>query len=394
MRRENPVTDKELNPEDLITANEFIKEYGTLQKLVKGSIVKYHASLWAILAEVKRGGHTIATLDREASLNLIRFLQDGNKWSEDTRDDYWKRFLLFYQWARDRKGDTWNADVAKLFCDGKQKYRYRRDKNKLVKKGTFTPEEILSIVHAETSTPYQVFWSVLYESGMRAGEAFALRIENVKPIHGKGYALELPRSKTERRTIPILGFSKDFLGKWLSLHPQKDDNGALLFTNTLGEPLTGASANKRLREIVKAIGMKKRKISLHSFRHSRAGELANILTEAQLCALFGWTVGSNMPRTYIRTQALDVTRALSTAYGLEERPKHEVTGRTCISCGHLNAMVADWCAICKLPLDGKKLEELRNGVDALKMQASYEAMTEKLHAKLIGEVTAMIASQK
>lgn len=170
MKRKIQVQDTDLNQEDLATAQAFLDEYSTLQKLTKGSVVKYHAALWAFLKEIKDRGTTLATLDRKACLDLLKWLQTDNYWSEDTREDYMKRWSKFYSWAADKQGQNWSPDALKLFSDREKRYRYKKDKNKITKKGTFTPEEVLQIVHLETNFSYQVFWAVLYESGMRARE--------------------------------------------------------------------------------------------------------------------------------------------------------------------------------------------------------------------------------
>lgn len=375
------IEDNELNKEDLDTAREFLKEYGTLKRLTENSITKYRISIWSFLKELRKQGKNLASLDKKAALELIDYLSTTS-WSEDSREDFWKRWLKFCEWAEEK--NQWPDDLRKILVDRVKRHRYKIDKNKVTKKGIFSPEEILQLVHLETSPAYQTFWSVLYESGMRAGEAFALRLENVKVLQGRGYVLELPTSKTMKRTLPLVDFAKDYLGKWLQLHPDKNNPEAYLFVNTLGDRLENAAANKRLRVLLKASGMKKKKISLHSFRHSRATALCHHMTEAEMCAFFGWSIGSDMPATYIRAEAIDVTNALLRASGMEDKQHYEVKGRVCLSCTHLNPISAEWCDLCKLPLDPQQLETIK---DSARAQSMFNSMREQLIADVMAKMS-------
>lgn len=387
---ERSVKRTELNKEDLEIADEFLNEYGTLQKLSIKSINKYRLAIWYFLRVIKQQGTKLSIINKPAILELINYVSQTT-WAEDTREDFWKRWLKFCEWYSDHKSCEWGPEARTLLVDTKKRYRYKIDKNKVTKKGIFTPEEAIQLVHAEPNISWQVYWAVLYESGIRAGEAEALRLCDVKKLNGKGYALELPKSKTMKRTIPIVHFAKNYLSKWLQIHPKKEDPEAPLFVNVSGEPVQSPAANKRLKGLLKGLNWRRKKTSLHSFRHSRATELSHHLTEAQMCAFFGWTIGSDMPATYIRAEAVDVTNALMKAYGYEDKEAYEIKGRACLNCQHINPFSAENCDICSLPLDVGKAEAIKEAVktksilDGLK-ENLIEEVKQSFRAELLREI--------
>jgi integrase/recombinase XerD len=144
-----------------------------------------------------------------------------------------------------------------------------------------------------------------------------------------------------------------------------------------------------LRYLLRLAGIKRKKISLHSFRHSRATELAGMMNEFQMCRFFGWSMGSAMPATYIREQALDVRGALMAGYGLEKQERtKEVVGVACLQCEHRNPSGADYCDNCNLPLDPKHLAELRKGAQALQGRELAKQYAMELKQEVIREVLA------
>lgn len=371
---------------------EFLQYYTTIKRLSNRSKTKYEYCVRQFLERIRAMDRHMAALDEKDALRLIRWLQDAS-WSEDTKADYWDRFTRVYEWASARYG-PWQTTAAPLLA-GPKKYVYRIDKNKVEKKGTLTPEEILRIVHLEPDLSYKVFFAVTYEGGMRAGEAFSLRLRDVERHKtGRTYTLHVRQSKTEKRPIPLIHFSTAYLEKWLTAHPHKANPDAPLFTNTLGDPLRNETANKRLRQLLVLAQLNKRKISLHSLRHSRATELAGVLNEFQMCRLFGWNIGSRMPATYIREGAIDVRGALLKGYGMEKEEAHKIEGRACLQCEHLNPADAEYCDNCSLPLDAQRIEKLKADVDTLRSQDLLKRLLREARADLIRDVVRELKAEQ
>lgn len=391
-----------INAQDVQAVFEFIDSYGTLNELSTGSRKKYFFSIGAFLREIGGSGHKLESLDEARTMNLIKFLQAGgvrNKkstrkgeqtkpWSEATKEDYWKRWCKFYEWVHERRGENWNPGAVRLHLDAKKKYRYKANNNLVEKKSILTPEEMLQLIYAETNLCYKVFFSVVYEGGLRFGEAASLKVCDVEK-NGNGYKIQLRASKTVKRPVHLVQFSTAYLGRWLEQHPLKHEN-APLFTNTKGEPLQNEAVNKKLRELAERTGLKKPKLSMHSLRHSRATALCQHINEFEMRKIFGWAPGSRMPEVYIRSEAIDELKALKKAAGLGEKEEAKQTGRVCLHCRHINPYTAEYCDNCNLPLDAEKLQRIKTTVDAVKVEEAAERMIERLYPKLLADIEARV----
>lgn len=367
--------------EDVELATQFIDYYTASQQLKAGSVAKYTYCLKAFVQQLFDMGTSCSSLKEKDVLALLDWLKQS-KWSEDTRECYWDRFTRFWTWSADRaeeEGNSWDARAYRLIADPRRKITYKVDKNKKGHKGTLTEEEVLKLLDVEKNLRYKAFFSVLYESGMRSGEALTLRIQDVQQSDNGTYILNIRESKTEKRPVPIMNGACNYLRQWLSFHPEKDNRDAFLFLNVNNEPLENPASNYQLKRLLKRAGIKKKKITLHSFRHSRATHLASKgLSEFQLCRLFGWKMGSKMPATYIRQGAVDVTKALKKASGIpvEEDEKKEA-GKRCFQCNHLNSEESEYCDICSLPLSEEKLAIIKGNAQTF----GKKDLLEQFHAQ-------------
>jgi hypothetical protein len=165
------------------------------------------------------------------------------------------------------------------------------------------------------------------------------------------------------------------LASWLSIHPFRNDPEAPLWigVGTVGrnQPLSYDGARALLRRLAKKTGLKKR-IYSHLMRHSRATELANILTEAQMKEHLGWVPGSDMPSTYVHLSGRDVDGALLKAHGItvDQEPtlRMGLTLGKCPRCGKDISSETQFCPTCGMVLDAKaavRLEEERMKADRL-----------------------------
>lgn len=372
-----------INPEDAEFFEEFIGKYATLRKLSKSSRYKYELVAKTFLPMLKDEGRSLRTLDEKTVLKFIAWLQEESPWAEDTRQSYWDRFARIYEHVANKYNFKDSDAYPILAGTKKEKYRYSIDNNKVKKKGTLTPEEVLKLINLEHELCYKTYFAILYESGMRADEIASVNLENVERHENGDYTLHMQRSKTIIRPIPILEFGVQYLNKWLLLHPHKDEPKSPLFLNATGRPLTPAMANKRLRKLMRLSNIKNMKISLHSFRHSRASELANFMNEFQMCKFFGWSMGSDMPRTYIREKNIDVRRCIKAARGEVEEEKRKPSGKICLSCEHQNALDAEYCDNCNLPLDRRRFENLKKNLDSERLLRS---LVEEKWGQLIGDM--------
>jgi len=143
------------------------------------------------------------------------------------------------------------------------------------------------------------FLLALWESGCRIGELLSLQRKHVS-FDSQGAVL-IVDGKTGMRRVRIIE-SAPALDEWISCRSFRPEDA--IFPNTY------RAYRKRLSVLAHRAGVDKR-IYPHLFRHSRATFLAGYLTEAQLCAYLGWTIGSAMPRIYVHLAGHDLDAALA-----------------------------------------------------------------------------------
>jgi len=136
-------------------------------------------------------------------------------------------------------------------------------------------DDILRLLDAARE-PERSMFAVLAMSGLRLGEALALRWRDVDfemraiivtrawSYHG-GFAE--PKTETSRRAVPLLDALADILRDFYHSkgHPELED---LLFTYDGKKPLDPGNVRKRLLEALDAACLKH--VTLHSLRHSYA----------------------------------------------------------------------------------------------------------------------------
>lgn len=181
-----------------------------------------------------------------------------------------------------------------------------------------TWDDLLAMIASTSRDHDRAFLQVLWESGARIGELLSLQRKHVT-MDAQGAVL-IVDGKTGMRRVRLIE-SAVTLDEWLSSSSPKPD--ARIFPNTY------RAYSKRLRTLAIRAGVEKR-IYPHLFRHSRATFLAGYLTEAQLCAYMGWTIGSAMPRIYVHLAGHDLDAALArvpTLQTIAQQPRAIRAGR-------------------------------------------------------------------
>lgn len=367
-----------------LLALEYIAEEQRLRNWKKGTVHRHYQSLKPFLELLTKENISLPQLNRSGVLELIGFLQEHPAWSEDTKPSNWVNFCLFYKWAYKKAGKKWDSEAAELLI-GEDKYIYKRDKNRITQKDTFTPEQILELVAAEAHLPYKAFFGVTYETGMRVGEALSLLIKDISRSE-YGYFIDIRASKTEKRRVIVENYFVAVLNRWLKAHPARENPNSKLFLNLSSKELTQFAANKRLKELSSKLFPEKKKVSVHSLRHSRATELAEIYTEAQMCKFFGWANGSRMTAVYVRKAAVDIVTAQRRALGKTAVTVKEA-GKKCLMCANINPSEVEYCEVCSMPLDARKLPAINGSTERLidMLNAMREQITLDAMARLRGE---------
>lgn len=324
---------------------------------------------------------------------LVRHIQ-AKKYTEHTKIDYLGTLKRFY---RHLKGtQTFPEEVSWI-------------KSTVPKNQERLPEDLLSqedvekMISAAEHIRDKALIATLFETGCRVGELASLRLKHVS--FDKYGAVIVVQGKTGMRRVRLIMYSQ-YLSRWLSEHPDKDDQNAPLWV-VIGTTKHIAKDKKKgykfnwsyelkHHTIMKAIqraalkaGIKKH-VNPHNFRHSRATLLANKLTEAQLKEMFGWTQSSDMAAIYVHMSGRDVDDALLKLHGLqEEAPDNEKEkAKRCARCKEINPPTFKFCGNCSLPLDAKtaiEVDEQRKDADTLMTELIKDPEVQKLLARKIAQ---------
>jgi len=250
----------------------------------------------------------------------------------------------------------------------------------------WTEEEISKLINATREPFWKAFISLGFESGARLGELLNMKI---KDIHFNNFGAKIRLDgKTGVREIPLVKCIP-YISTYLNMHPQKDNPEGWLWIRSNGELINDYGLRKQLVVIRDRTGIKKKCNPHLLFRHSRATQLANHLTESQLKAYFGWTQDSDMASTYIHLSGRDIDNAVLGMYGMGEKNKKEILNGLpvkCYRCGFSNDPDTKFCSNCGLPLDTKtaieeekRIETLDNlSTEALKKDNVREAFKEAI----------------
>ena len=137
----------------------------------------------------------------------------------------------------------------------------------------------------------------------------------------------------------------------------------------------------------------------HAFRHARATHLANLLTEAQLKEMFGWTQDSKVAARYVHLSGRDVDTPLLRAHGLEKKPEEEkprLTVVKCVRCGLENSTIHSFCSRCGMPLDLKaalELEGARRKADDLMSRLLEDPEVQRVMKKKLAKLPISVLAE-
>jgi site-specific recombinase XerD/ribosomal protein L40E len=285
--------------------------------------------------------------------------QDGSpKYTAWTRQDYQVIIKKFYKWLYNRKiedEDDWEIPKLVKFIK-----IIKPKESKKLPSDLLTPQDIQFLADHCKDLREKALILTLYESGARIGELLKLKIKDVT-FDDYGAKLNL-FGKTGYRQVRLVG-STPALSQWLNEdHPKRKDRNAYLFCNIrptvqAGTMLSYASVKKILKNLKERSGFQK-PINPHHWRHSRASELAEHLSDSVRCNYFGCVQGSQMARIY--THLVDTDRIVLQMNGLikEEKDRNgQFKYIVCPRCDAKNPYGAKICSKCFLGLDIRSIEE-------------------------------------
>ncbi len=240
-----------------------------------------------------------------------------------------------------------------------------------------TEDEVKAMINATPHTRDKALIAVLWDAGLRIGEAGSLKVKNV--IFDDYGAVLVVHGKTGYRRVRII-WAVPYLMDWLEQHPLKDNPEAPLWVKIWGgktEAMNYAAIRKQIQTSAKRAGIKKR-IHPHIFRHSRATYLAKHLTEAQMKEYFGWTQSSRMAAVYVHLSGRDVDNAILKLHGLKKDEEEKPKAKRCPRCKYINPTSAHFCIRCGAVLDLKTAIEHTESLEEriAKLEEEIKALAE------------------
>jgi integrase/recombinase XerD len=211
-----------------------------------------------------------------------------------------------------------------------------------------TEVEIKLLIDTANTIQKKAFIAVGYETGARPEEMLNIRIKDIM-FDSKGAKVIL-RGKTVERVTRVIAYVS-LLKQWLSIHPFKHDPNAYLWlaesSNHKWKPIGLIAMEKAFRTIMKRAGIQKRP-RLYILRHSRATHLANKLTEAQMCAYFGWQLGTKVVQRYIHLAGVRTDDALLELAGVQVNKEESsaLKVRYCKRCNEMLSPNHEFCIRC------------------------------------------------
>lgn len=225
-------------------------------------------------------------------------LGDSDRYSPDTIVDFKKIIRRFYRWL-------WGE------CFRYQDLTYWFDiREQTPELKTFGQEAAQRLARRLGTPQSQALVMALFDGGFRAGEFFNVRLSDLRfapDADGTETCFVRIRvSKTKPRTIS-LPLATDAVRFWVERHPQggpiKTD-GTIDAKDPRAQIITWTYAY--CRKLLHGAGKSElgERLYFHRFRHSSATFYARFLTEYQMCARYGWAIGSRSVRRYIEVSAV------------------------------------------------------------------------------------------
>jgi integrase/recombinase XerD len=287
---------------------------------------------------------------RTTKTDMIRVISELEKQDTayDTKLSEKQCIKRFYKWLRNAE-DDYPVEVKWI--------RAKRNNNhKILPEHLLTEDEIGKLAETCQNQRDRALILVLYETGCRVGEILTLKVGDAQfDTHG---AVMIVNGKTGPRRVRII-FSAKALSEWLNHHPARLDPESCLWTSFecagSTKPLEYYAFRKMLSVTAGRAGIAKR-VNSHSFRHARASNLANVLTEAQMKEYLGWVGDSRMASTYVHLSGRNIDNALLKLNCIKTEDEvnseeHTLRIKTCSRCQEVNSPTSGFCSRCGCPLD-------------------------------------------
>ncbi len=350
-------------------------EHLRAKRVSTGRLAKYGFSIRRLTEHL---GVPIRNAGRKDIERLSIWVQEQG-YSPHTIQDSLFAIKYFYKFVR-----SGNTDHDTPFPEEVRWLKVRQKANERKEPEFFTPGEVESLMKCAARLRDKCMLSVAFERGLRPSELLLLNVGDVS-FDAMGARIRVRKSKTGERLLRIIA-TASLLGRYLESHPLKENPAAPLWvnelTNHMNERLTWTAWNRIMKEVAAKAGVNGKRIHHYLLRHGSATEAAKHFTDSELKILYGWTMGSRMPATYIHLSARDIDPKLEQVYSGKpiEPAIPEFSPSICPRCGEKNSPGIRFCGRCGTPLEAGELAKA-----TLEMQQwlkEYEELRKQMTAKL------------
>jgi site-specific recombinase XerD len=325
-------------------------EHLKAKRVSTGRLAKYGFTIRRLTEHL---GVPIRNAGRKDIEKLSIWVQ-GQGYSPHTIQDSLFAIKYFYKFVRNG-----NTDHETPFPEEVRWLKVRQKANERKEPEFFTPTEVESLIKCANRLRDKCMLSVAFERGLRPSELLLLNVGDVT-FDAMSAKIRVRKSKTGERLVRIIAGAA-LLGRYLESHPLKDNPAAPLWvnesTNHMNERLTWTAWNRIMKEVAQNAGVNGKRIHHYLLRHGSATEAAKLFTDSELKILYGWTMGSRMPATYIHLSARDIDPKLERIYSGKpvEPAKPEFSPLICPRCGEKNSPGIRFCGRCGTPLEAGEL---------------------------------------
>ncbi len=238
----------------------------------------------------------------------------------------------------------------------------------------FTDEEVYALIKTADTTRDKALISVAAELGARVSELLLLRMGDVQ-FDDAGALVHIRKGKTGARTLRLIA-SVDHLSRYIETHRFRNDPNAPLWLtlspNHLDEPFGWKACSAMIKDVAKKAAIQKPRVHMYMFRHGSATRNAKFLTDSELRLMYGWSMSSRTPATYIHLSGGDLDRKYQSVYSGRpvEPPKPEFAPVFCPRCKEKASPGMMYCPKCATPLDREERAKITIQEESTKREVS------------------------
>ncbi len=286
---------------------------------------------------------------KEDIKKLLKWMDEDKNYKASTIEKMRTILKSFYKIVYGNNEEY--PEAVKWFSVNVGKEKLRKEKRIDIEK--YLEEELIKLIENAESLQKKAFLGCMFESGSRPEEFLCLSNKDIL-IDTKG-AVFILRGKTGERRVRIIAYVS-LLQQWLEIHPLKNQNEFPIWiseaTNYKNQQLGIRGAEKIIEKTMDKAKISNKQHRLYILRHSRATQLSKYLSEAQMCTMFGWRLGTKVVRNYIHLSGKDIDNVLISLNenGKVIQDEYKIKPLKCVKCRENISPNSNFCGKYSLPI--------------------------------------------